>query len=493
MTSRPASKSERNVVAAVVAAGLLALLFYFARDAHNGRVYLERNAFNWDIWYCGAEAVAQHRDPYLVEPLRACEHRVRGPAFGNHWKPWVVIPMPLPGYSLALLWPLFTLPFLVAKAVWIGVALAALLATAWLGARLTRLSFPAVLLIFAPTVGVVNVVYGGLEPIGILALCAAAFALERNRPAFAGALSALACIEPHLGFPAVVAMLILVPRSRVAIVLTGGAFALGTVALLGWPTVLEYVGGVLPAQSSGEAVLSSEQYSLTHVLHLAGVTTKIATTLGSLSYVAAIALGAFAASRIRALYDRPAAIVLVPVALSFLGGLYVHNHEIIAALPGALLLATLPFRSRPLAVAAVALLAFPWEFATRSLEIVACLAVCTSILVLARERKPALRLALASIVPILFALGWSLADALPGGTFALAARPETILAGDLATSAWTKFLLWTPGRSVETAGSLILKAPWWLALLALTLAVIQLTIPPARIGWLRRRQYNSSR
>jgi hypothetical protein len=475
------SKTERNIVAAVVAAGLIVLVFYFVRDAHPGRGYLDRNAFNWDIWYCGAQAISQHRDPYLVEPIRSCEHFVRGRSFGNNWKTWVVIPMPLPGYSLAILWPLLKLPFLVMKAVWIGLVLAALLATAWFSSRLTRLPFAAVLLIFAPTIGVLNIVYGGLEPIGILALCAGAFALERNRPAVAGTLSVLACIEPHLGLPAAVATFVLVPRSRVAIGLTASVFALATVALLGWPTVLEYVRGVLPEQSSGEAVLSHLQYSLAHVLHLAGVTTKIATTLGSISYLAAIAFGTYAASRIRALYARPAAILLVPVAVSLLGGLYVHNHQITAALPGALLLATLPFRGRWLAVAAAALLAFPWEFATRSLEILACLAVCTSILLLATEIPPARRVMVASVTPVLFALGWSFADALPSGTFALAARPETIAAADLATSAWTKFLLWTPGRAVESASTLLLKVPWWLALLALTLAAIMLCVPSRRL------------
>jgi len=468
------SRNERNVVAAVVAAGLLVLIFYFVRDAHDGRAYLERNAYNWHVWYCGAEAVTQHRDPYRVEPLRTCEHRLRGPAFEQAW---AVIPMPLPGYSLALLWPLLKLPFLVGKTVWIALALAALLASAWFSARLTRLSFPAVVLIFAPTVGVLNVIYGGLEPLGILALCAAAFALERNRPALAGVLTALACIEPHLGLPAAVAAFFLVPRSRLAIALSAGALALATVTLLGWPTVVEYLRAVLPQQSAGEAVLSHDQFGLAHMLHVLGVPTAVATSLGSLQYLAAIAFGTFAAARVRALYGRPAAIVLIPVALSFLGGIYLHNHQITAALPGALLLATLPIRFRGLAIAAVALLAFPWEFGTRSLEVLACFAVTASILVLAYEVALPLRLALGGLVSFLFVASWHVIDRLPHGLFALAARPETIAANDLATSAWTKFLLWTPGRTVEDAATLLAKAPWWIALLALTFAALFAAVP----------------
>jgi hypothetical protein len=126
--------------------------------------------------------------------------------------------MPLPGYSLVLMWPLLALPFFTGKVVWIAVVFATFGISAWASARLTLLWFPAVLLIFAPTIGVLNLVYGGLEPIGIAALCVAALAFERNRPSLGGALTVLALIEPHLGAPAVVAAFALIPRSRVAIV-----------------------------------------------------------------------------------------------------------------------------------------------------------------------------------------------------------------------------------------------------------------------------------
>ena len=464
---------------AVVTAGLLALAFYFVRDAAHGRAFLERNVYNWSVWYCGAEAVSEHRDPYRVEPLRACEHRVRGAVFKQRW---AVIPMPLPGYSLVLMWPLLVLPFFAGKAVWIAVVFATLGISAWGSARLTGLGFPAVLLIFAPTVGVLNLMYGGLEPVGIAALCVAALAFERNRPSLGGTLTVLALIEPHLGVPAVVAVFALIPRSRVAIVAGAAILALASIALLGWGTVVEYVGAVLPAQSAGEATISTQQYSFTHLLYVAGAPTKVATTLGSIWYLGAIALGTLAAARIRALFGRASAVVLVPVAISLFGGLYVHNHQITAALLGALLLATLPLRHRWLAITAVALLVFPPEFGTRSQEVVACLGVCASILVLASGLPPSRRLVVSCVLPVLFAVGWSFADALPHGNFALAAQPATIAANDLATTAWTKFLLWTPGRTVDDAAPFFAKIPWWLALFALTLVATLVLLQPARVG-----------
>jgi hypothetical protein len=455
---------ERNVLSTVAAAGLLLFALYFARDALGGRAYLERNALNWNVWYCGGQAVAEHRDPYRVEPLRACEHRVEK----LFHRPWALTPMPLPGYSLALLWPFLALPYFAGKAVWIAVVLGALGVSAWASAALTKLPFTAVLLVFLPTIGILNIIYGGPEPLGIAALCLAALALERNRPALAGVLAALALIEPHVGAPAVIAAFVLVPRARVAIAVAAGVLALATVAVLGWQTVVEYVRVVLPAQGSGEAVLSFYQYSLAHVLYLIGVPAAIASALGSLSYLATIAFGIFAAARIRERYGRDGAIVLVPVALSLFGGLYVHNHQISAALPGALLLATLPTRYRVLAVAAVALLAFPWSFDTRLQEGVAALAVIASIVMLLPELALRPRLALAVLAPLAFAGAFWFDGKLTHASTALPAHPETIAAGDMASSAWTKLLLWTPGAAVDDASTLLVKLPWWIALGSLT-------------------------
>lgn len=463
----------------MVAAGLLSLALYLARDGSHGRAFLDRNAYNWNVWYCGAAAVAEKRDPYRVEPLRACEHRVRGTVFKE---PWAVVPMPLPGYSLVLLWPLLSLPFLAGKVVWIGLALAALLLSAWCSARLTGLWFPAVVLIFAPTIGLMNLSYGGLEPLGIAALCAAAYALERGRPQLAGWLCVLAMIEPHLGLPAAAAVFLLVPRARVAIAAGAVLLGIATLVPLGWATTVEYVSKVLPSQSAGEAAISVSQYGLAHVLYLAGAPVRVATTLGSLSYLGVIVLGIAAAARLRARFGRSSAIVLVPVAVSLFGGLYVHNHQITAALPGALLLATLPFerRWRALAVAPVALLVFPWQFGTRLLEVVACFAVAAAILALAPELEPRRRLLLAVSLPIAFVLAWSLANALPHNMLALPAHAESIHADDLATTAWTKFLLWKPGRTVEDAATFLLKVPWWLALFGLALIAAHVVRSPER-------------
>jgi hypothetical protein len=276
-------------------------------------------------------------------------------------------------------------------------------------------------------------------------------------------------LEPHVGLPAVAAIFLLVPRSRVAVAATGALFAIVSVALLGWPTVVEYVRDVLPAQSAGEAAISWQQYSLTHLLYLAGIPVKAATTLGSAWYLAAIAFGTYAAAKIRATFGSNAAIVLVPVAISLFGGLYVHNHQITAALPAALLLATLPLRGRRLAVVAVALLAFPWEFVTRSEEVVAAFAVCASVLLLLTDHSIWRRLFDGVSVAVAFAIAWSLVDRIPHSSFALAADPASIRPEDFTTAAWTKFLLWTPGRAVDDAATVFLKAPWWLALLFLTL------------------------
>jgi hypothetical protein len=446
----------------------LCLAYYFARDiAHRG-TFLEHNVYSWHVWYCAAEIVSRHRDPYLVEPLRACEHRLATIGFQS----WAVAPFPLPGYTLALMWPLLKLPFFVGKLAWIGIVFAALCISAWSLSRLTGLWFSTVLLIFAPTIGLLNVEYGGLEPVGIAALCLAAVAFERNRASIGGALTVVAMIEPHLGLPAVVAVFLLIPRARLAIVAGGIVLALASVAVLGWPTVVEYVRVILPAQSGGEAVMSVYQYSLTHVLHVLGAPAKVATTAGSIWYLGTIALGTFAAARIRARYGRASAIALVPVAISLFGGLYVHNHQITAALPGALLLATLPLRGRWLAIAAVALLAFPWQFDTRSQEAAAACGVCAAVFALTPKLPAAIRLATAALASEAFFLFRLLPRVLPHHRFPHAGPPPFIGPSELATVAWTKYLIWFPGRTTESAATLVTKIPWWLALFALTLVTL---------------------
>ena len=439
-------------------AGLLCLGVYLLRFIAFHPFFAD-NVRHYDIWYCGARVIGLHRDPYLVEPLRACEH-----AIGAYQRAWIVEPGPLPGYAFALMWPVLALPLGIGKALWVVIALASLGVSAWCSSQLTKLPFIPVLAVFAPVVGMLNIRYGGLEPVAIAALCVAALALERGAPRTAAIFVTLAMIEPHVGLPAFLALAILVPGARPA--LAAGAVVLGalSVLLLGLGTNIEWLTTILPAQNAAESLFSVFQFGLTHVLYVLGVPARAATWLGSLSYILTIALGIVAAARIRTAYGRAAAIVLVPVATSLFGGVYVHDHQISAALPGALLLATLPFPPAGLAAGAVALLASLWSPDSPLLALSVAFAVGTSILLLAPKLRPGPRLALALLVPLAFAAYWRFDATLVHSRAAETAQPALIRPADPASVGWGYLLRWTPGDTVDDAATLLLKVPWWLGL-----------------------------
>ncbi|MBC5811275.1 MAG: hypothetical protein GIW95_10575 [Candidatus Eremiobacteraeota bacterium] len=433
--------------------------------------FLSGNLSNYNVWYCGLQAVKERRDPYLVEPIRTCEQNAEPQI---HRKPWSVTPMPLPGYTLALLAPVLLLPYTTGKVLWLLLTLAALAFSAWCLTRLTRLPFAPLLAVMAPALFVLQIMYAGIEPFAVAALCAAALALERNRFTFAVVLAAFAMVEPHVGLPAVLALAILVPRARIALAGSLVALALLSVGMLGLATNVEYVRVVLPAQSAAESLYSFYQFGLTHVLWLLGAPAKVATTLGSLSYVATIALGIAVAARMRSGYGRAAAIVLVPVATSLFGGPYVHNHQIAAALPGALLLAVLDARLAWAAAVAVAMLAFPPLYDVRLQEALACFAVVTAIALLFGKWSWPRRLAFGVALAGALAVTMQLDERLPHAAMHETAQPQLIRADMPASAAWGYLLRWSPGAAVDDARTLVVKLPWWFALLALTVSAADL-------------------
>ena len=62
---------------------------------------------SYKAFYCGGHAILQGANPYLMEPLRSCEHAAYvSPSFPS----FAVEPAPLPGYSLLALAAIAWLP-----------------------------------------------------------------------------------------------------------------------------------------------------------------------------------------------------------------------------------------------------------------------------------------------------------------------------------------------------------------------------------------------
>ena len=101
---------------------------------------------SFKAFYCAGAAVKEHRDPYLVEPMRSCERQIAPSTEPDGY----VEPAPLPGYALV---PFALLAMLPAKAAaWvfaIFLVLAAILSACFL-APLLPAPRAAVLLALAP-------------------------------------------------------------------------------------------------------------------------------------------------------------------------------------------------------------------------------------------------------------------------------------------------------------------------------------------------------
>lgn len=458
-------RDARNIVrlSAFAVAVIALAVFVFSGPARAPQAFVRGNAIDFNAAYCGVKVAELGGDPYRVEPLRRCEHEATPTR--SHEHDWIVVPAPLPGYTFFLLRPFAQMPYEAAKTLWVVLGVLALLIAGVCAARVTNLSAIAVLLVFAPSIGLLNVWYGEPVPLAIALLGGAALAAHSRRDALAGVLAALALLEPHVGLPACVGAFFALPRSRVALIVSGAALGLLSLASLGPQLNLEYLLEALPAQARSEIAVNY-QLSLAHVLSLAGVPTRTAVALGSLSYAAMTLLGTVIAFR---LVDRGyrAGAIYIPVMCAMLGGPYVHTVEIAAAIPGALLLTTiLEGRARIVAALGLAMLIIPWNpGATGNVaNVPLALAAAFVATALALERTAA---PLRSAALVTLALGIYLA-AIPPATAApppLPARPAAIHPDDLASRGWTMFVLSSSVWPHEDVQHVMLKAPQWFGLL----------------------------
>lgn len=483
ISSAASQRHARHIthVTALVVAVVALAAFLFTGPLRGPHAFVRGNAIDFNAAYCGVKVAELGADPYRVEPLRRCEHDATPTRSDD--RAWVVVPAPLPGYTFFLLRPLAHVPYDVAKALWVVLGIVALLVTSACAARITRLPAIAVLVAFTPTIGLLNLWYGEPVPLAIALLGGAALAAHSRRDALAGALAALALLEPHVGLPACVGAFFALPRSRVALIASGVALGLLSLVSLGPHLNLEYLLQALPAQARSEIAVNY-QLSMSHILNLAGVGTRPALTLGSLSYAAMTLAGTVIASHLVRRGFRAAA-MYVPVTCAMLGGPYVHTVEIAAALPGALLLCTiLEGHARIVAALGLAMLIVPWNAGAignvSNVPLALAAAFVATALALADTTAP---LRIAALVTL--ALGIYVA-AIPPGTSVpppQQARPSAIHADDLASRGWTMFVQSSSIWAHEDVQHLMLKAPQWLGLLltaGAAFSLVRVRVPSQR-------------
>jgi hypothetical protein len=419
------------------------------------------------VWYCAGQAVNERADPYLVEPMRACELHYDSE---KHY-PWVE-PAPLPGYTLAAFSLLAHLPFGPARTIWFYALIGAILITAVLLAKRAHIPPLVALLCLAMVDGYFNLFYGELPPIAVAALVASAGLGTARRYSAAAIVGSLAMIEPHIGLPACLAMFVWWPKTRVAFVICGTALAAVSVAAIGLPANLEYFHTVLPLHAAAE-IAAQDQYSLTRVLHILGAPDRIALSVGSMSYLVMTVAGVALARRLATAAESEALITLLPPALALLGGPFVHDLQMAAAIPAALVLAasTRP----PLVVRALVLVAivFPWHAwnAANARGQVGMLEIATivgAVLVAMRTQPVKVRvgaLVATVLASILIATG---IEAIPrhkvGPPTTIA--PMKVAPRDMGSADWAAYVSRDVRYSTPDARDVAEKIPVWLALLA---------------------------
>ncbi len=335
----PPRKPTLAEVALAVTALLIAASWY-------GRGDYDLHAF-----YCAGRALNRHIDPYRFAYLARCEGQLHA------------IPAPLPGYDLALFGALARLPFPWANALYLAASTAAVALAAICLRRLTCLS--PVLIVAALFVSdfFASIHSGQIVSFAVACIAGAAYLAESGRPKLGGVVILGTLVEPHVGLGACVAFALAAPASRLAMATGVALIALVSVGTTGLPLTLEYFTTVLPRHAASE-IGHQSQLSFTHVMHLAGLSDRIALLGGSLSFAATLVAGVWVGLALARRTGSPAFAVVLPPAFSLIGGTYIHANQMCLALPAALLLYARFPAWRVQTAFAIALLAIPWSEAT---------------------------------------------------------------------------------------------------------------------------------
>ncbi|MBV9717704.1 MAG: hypothetical protein JOZ77_00090 [Candidatus Eremiobacteraeota bacterium] len=462
-------KASRGVLLVALALLAIAALRDFSRL---GNALPWHQLYDFADFYCAGAALDLRADPYRYEPLHRCEHAVNASAAYRN-DPARIVPAPLPPYAFPPFMLLARFDFATARAIdTAAIVLAVIASIAGLG-LLVPVDVAALALILSAGYVLLNA--GQVVPFSLVALVFCGVALSQGRDGLAGVLAALVAVEPHLGLPVGVALLLWVPRSRLGLIATGLALAGVAVLVVGLSGTVEFLGRVLPAQALAESGYVY-QYSLTYALRALGAGPVPALIAGNASYVAMLVAGVAVSRPLARKLKRRELFAYLPAAFGVLAGAYVHMVDLSFAVPAALVL-TFSLRGpwRQATALALCLLAVPWipVWIAKKLFLASAFVVA-ALLVRLRAGVGFSLATFAAIVTCIYVL--ELAPPAP----LVAVTPATFAATDLAQRAWAAYVERLPQASSTW---LAVKLPSWIAL-ALLLA--------ACLGALRNRRLSAT-
>lgn len=314
---------------------------------------------DFHAFYCAGAVANQHANPYYEMPLRRCELGIAD----AHFAPYVTkttLPVPLPGYTIAVFAALAHLPFGIAERIWTLALLLCAGAAMLAVTRLAGVSAVTAVCAFLLSLAGASVGLGETVPVCVAAICVCALFAQQRRWTGAALAGAATLFEPHIGLPVVVSLALWAPRTRAPLALSVTALAVLSIATVGLSANVEYLTRVLPVHALSE-IGADAQLSLSAILHAFGASPKAALLAGTLSYALACAAGIVLGGVLSKKYGSAAFAVAAPAALAVFGGTFIHVTQMAAAIPLTLLLMTRAPRYRNALIVALVLLAVPWR------------------------------------------------------------------------------------------------------------------------------------
>jgi hypothetical protein len=431
-----------------------------------------RQMYDFDVFYCAGNALDHHRNPYTYEPVHTCEHAVSTLKV-LQGDPALAMPALQPPYAFPPFMALARLNFVQAKIVY-GTAIVVALILSVFGLARTGVPFDVAAIALLLPAGYVELEAGQIVPFALLFLVLCGAALAHRRDALAGICAGMTAIEPHLALPVALALLLFVPRARLALATTLACLAGIGLLLTGPAVAADYVFHVVPLQAASE-IGFPYQYSLAFLLNEFGVSDQVALTLGTASFVAFVVLGLWIAPRLARSLGRRELIAFLPAATAVMGGVYVHAVELCFAVPVATVLAvTLRGWKRNVSAAALCALVVPW-IAVWSMKKLFALSVllCVALLVRLQIDPAFAATTIATLAAIIYAFE------MRPPTLPDAFRDTPPFAGsDFSEIEWKAFV-----QTLRPTDRhwLAIKLPTWAALIALLgTAVTQLKSPDAQ-------------
>lgn len=326
---------------------LLAATAYFTLQ-QSGRTDVGRLLANSDFtaYYCAGSVARAHGDPYQATPMEQCS-------------PGAANPAPLPGYATAIFSVVSFAPQPIAALGWMLALCVALLLTIW---ALHAASSISPLAIAAAVVGtdlIAGASFGQISVLTVLGISLCALGLSRGRHVAAALAALLTLLQPQIGVPVVLSLLLWAPRTRLVLIVGAGALVTLSYLHLGVAENAEYLKRAIPAFGASEVPLHF-QYGFAWVLYFLGIDEGRALIISTIQYAVVVLLAIGFAPVVARRLDAPAVLVAFPAAAAVVGGPNVHLAELAAAIPFAAILTGTTARTRGRAWFALLLLAVPW-------------------------------------------------------------------------------------------------------------------------------------